>query len=159
MKKHNQNQKSATGIGLVGATAYLLTLIALGYVTLPFVVVDPHFAEPYGIIFRLGAVTTFILAFVATLTALRGQASKILIGTLRFLVGIAALSILALLFGVLQDALGANCHGFDRPQACTKNWMFAVQFGLSYVLFVPLTLVLNIGFIVGLKQSLRTKSS
>jgi hypothetical protein len=155
MRKHNQDQRPAAGMKFTEATVYLLNLVVIGYVSLPFAVVDPNFAEPYGTLFRIGAVVTFILTFAATLTALRSQASKLLLRTLRFLVGITTVAILALLFGVLQDALGANCPGFGATQPCTKSWTFVVQFGLSNVLFIPLTLALNIAFIVGLKQSVR----
>lgn len=153
--KHYQDYKNTVGLNVIESAIFLLNLVILGCVSLSFAVVDPHFAEPYGTLFRIGAVMTFVFTFATTLTAFRRQASKLLLRTLRFLVAITAAAILALSFGVLQDALGVNCPGFGATQACTKSWTFVVQFGLSIVLFIPLTLALNIAFIIGLRQSFR----
>lgn len=157
MKKHNQIHKDKVIPSLPEAAIYLLNLGALGYVSLPFVVIHPSFVEPYGTLLRIGILVTFALTFAATLLVLRGQASKLLLKALRFLTGVTAIALLALAFAFIQDLSGVRCPGlFGSTQTCVSSAVFALQVSLpSPFVFIPLVLAFNTAFIIGLRQSLR----
>ena len=160
MKKHNQNNKTTTGLRLAEAAVYLLNLVLLGYVSLPFIAVHPSYVEPFATILRFGALGTFALAFVATLIALRGQASRLLLWATRFLAGVTGVVFVYLTYGLIRDLVGVRCIGlFGSTQTCVDSAIFGIRFALpSPYVFIPIALVFGVMAIVGIVQSLQRRS-